>query len=129
MDDLDVCCHATRLGAGRSQVQILSPRLELPANDVVRQPGVKRFWGSILSPGCNFRDRARTGAWLRSADPVSWLHPDVSRRSAQIRSRPATPAPRRAPGAAAGTAAAPVRCLACSPPCSASELDLARRWR
>jgi hypothetical protein len=52
-----------RLGAGRSQVQILSPRLEAPANRIVLVSGVMASRGPVWIAGSKFFNRAGSGVW------------------------------------------------------------------
>jgi hypothetical protein len=52
-----------RLGAGRSQVQILSPRLEIPANCILLVGNVIAARGPIRPSGSKFGDRAGNGVW------------------------------------------------------------------
>ena len=104
--------HATgsfRLGAGRSQVQILSPRShERPASaglSVIREPAPRGSRGlngvSSLQTGANFKRRPLWGPWRDLAAPGQlyvkwgayygrWTSPDgrrVNRRIGKIRAR------------------------------------------
>jgi hypothetical protein len=75
-----------RLGAGRSQVQILSPRLEAPANCTVPVSSVMAPRGPIRAPGSKMLQSSGElvyGATTSLAGPCS--HPVRSRRIDHVR--------------------------------------------
>jgi hypothetical protein len=80
-----------RLGAGRSQVQILSPRSEVPGNRALCFPGALTRRGARVQTGCNCCNRARSGASLRGADSGTFGCTRLLRSETTTLARPRVP--------------------------------------